>query len=420
MQQCIDYAIKNNIQIKQQEISAGISKEDLIRNKAQVLPNLNGKQSNDFSYGRNFDVGSGRLTTKETFSQSFGLSANLTIFSGLQTYNNILQSRYGYEAGKMDVDKMKNDIALNVATAYLQVLFNIENFELAKVQTTITGSQVKRITAMVDAGAMAKSNLLDIAAQLASDEYTATTAKNNVDISYLTLAQFLNLDSIGGFSIVKPDLNAPGEAALLSTPTQIYSSAASRLPEIKSAELKLRSSQKNVLVAKGAISPHVAVGANYGSRYSEANRDLLTGNLIPYNDQINQNTYKSLSFQVSVPLFNKLQTTVSISKAKLSMENAKYNLELTQDQVRKTILQAHADAQAALVKYNAGTKSLEAREEFFKYAEQKFNVGAINSYEYSDAKNKLTKAQSDVLQAKYDYIFKTKVLDFYLGKPLTF
>ena len=179
LQQCIDYAIKNNIQIKQQEISAGISKEDLIRNKAQVLPNLNGNQSNDFSYGRNFDVGSGRLTTKETFSQSFGLSANLTIFSGLQTYNNILQSRYGYEAGKMDVDKMKNDIALNVATAYLQVLFNMENFELAKVQTAITGSQVKRITIMVEVGAMAKSNLLDIAAQLASDEYAATTAKNN-------------------------------------------------------------------------------------------------------------------------------------------------------------------------------------------------------------------------------------------------
>jgi outer membrane protein len=380
-------------------------------------------------------------------SQNFGLSTDITLFSGLQNINTIQQNRYTYLASKYDVDKMKNDVSLNVATAYLQVLYAMEALENAKNQSGITAAQVERTKKLVEVGTAANGALLDIKAQLASEELTVTTTQNQLDIAYLSLAQLLNLTTTEGFGIAKPELNVANQALLDVNPNQVYNSAVTTLPEIKSAEFKVKSADKAVDVAWGGLSPRLSFSASYGTGYSglsqrvigapsflsygpngdftSAGDTVLTPYFsspatekIPFADQYKDNVNKSFGFFLTVPIFNRFQTKTAIDRARIQMLNAELTVESTKLQVQKNIQQAYADASAGLKKYNATVKTVEAMQESFKYTQQKFDVGMINTNDYNDAKNKLIKAQSDLLQAKYEFVFKTKVLDFYQGKPL--
>ncbi len=427
LQMCIDYALKNNLNIKQQQLNADINTATYLQSKAEILPSLNGSVSHDYNFGRFLDIGSGKFTDKQTMTENFSLSSNVTLFSGLQTYNRIKQEQYSLAASKLDVEKMRNDITLNVATAFLQILFNDELLENAKRQHDLTNQQVERTKAMVDIGARAKGDLLDMQAQLASDEVNISNSQNNLDISYLNLAQLLDLDSTGNFRIDKPQLPDPGNTMLSVSPSAIYTSALTSQPQIKSALFQQKSSERALAVAKGAISPRLTLNGNYGSRFSELNKKPVDPLdpfgpyiIIPFNDQLDQNIYKYIGLSLSVPIFNNLQTRTSIERSKISVLNAKYNLELTQNELRKTIEQAYADASGALKSYNASQRSVEAMEEATKYAEEKFNVGAVSALDYNDMKNRLNRSKSDLLQAKYNYIFKSKVLDFYMGKPIGF
>jgi len=427
LQQCIDHALKNNINIKQQQLNADVGKASYVQSKAQILPSLNGSASHDYSYGKRFDGSTGKYADKQTLSENFNLSSSVTLFSGLQNYNRIKQEEYSYQAGKQDVEKMRNDIALNVATAFLQILFSEELLSNAKQQHDITRQQVERIKAMVEIGARAKGDLLDMEAQLASDEVSISTSQNNLDLSYLTLVQLLDLDFNNKFRISKPQLPDPGDNILAISPASIYTTALSSQPGIKSVLLQQKSSEKALNVAKGGISPRLSLNGNIGSRYSELNTkpvDILDPfgpqMILPFSDQLDQFTYKSVGLSLQVPLFNGLQTKTNINRAKISSLNAAYNVELVQDQLRKTIEQAYADASGALKSYKASQRSVEAMEEATKYAEDKFNVGSVSALDFNDMKNRLNKAKSDLLQAKYNYIFKSKVLDFYMGKPIGF
>jgi outer membrane protein len=258
----------------------------------------------------------------------------------------------------------------------------------------------------------------------------------------------LNLDTIQNFSITKPEITPPAEVILSVTSGQIYDIALTHQPEIKSAEFKLRSSEKGIAIAKAGMFPRLSLNASYGSRYSSASKYIITqpsfqgyaingdvtssGDLVlsptfsdptlgttPFSDQVDQNLNRSVGFYLTVPIFNNLQTYTSVSRAKISRENALLSLQLQKDNLRKTIQQAFNDALSSLKKYQASKKSVNAMEESFKYTDQKYSVGAVTATDYNDAKNKLIKAKSDLLQAKYDYVFKLKVLDFYQGKPIT-
>lgn len=427
LQMCIDYALKNNLSIKQQQLSSELARASFIQSKAQVLPSFNGNATHDYNFGRIFDFSSGNFTDKQTLTQNFNLSTNVTLFNGLQTYNTIKQNEYNYLSSKSDVEKMRNDISLNVATAFLQILFNQELLEIAKRQHELTKQQTENIKKMVEIGTRAKGDLLDMQAQLASDDLSIANAQNNLDLSYLTLIQLLDLDSAKNFSINKPQLPEPAENILNLSPSSIYSTAIEKQPEIKSALLNQKSFEKALTAAKGGISPRITLNGNYGTRYSQLNKQLSDPAnpfsdyiITPFEDQIHQNTYKSVGLTLYVPLFNNLQTYTSINRSKINLLNAKYNVEQTQNQLRKTIEQAYADATAAYKNYKAAQRMEEALKEAFKYAEEKFNVGAISAINLNDSRNKLNKAQSDLLQAKYNYIFKSKVLDFYMGKPLSF
>ncbi len=448
LQQCIEYALQHNIQVKQNLLNQKLSEATLLQNKAQMLPSLSGSISNSYNNGRKVDPFTNQFVTGDwTQSANFSLSTSVTLFGGFQTLNTIKQSKYDLLASREDVLKMQNDISLNIASAYLQILFAQELLASAQNQSEITKLQVERTQKLVDVGNLPKGNLFDIQAQLASEDLSVVNAENNLSLASLNLVQMLNLDTVQGFSIVRPEISMPTEVILNTTSSQIYETAVTHQPEIKSAEFKLRSSEKGIAIAKAGIYPRLSLSASYGSGYSGASKQLVglpafsgfipngsitsAGDTVyepayntnyettPFKTQTDNNLNRSVGFYLTVPLFSNLQTYTAITRAKINHENSALTLQMQKDNLRKTIQQAFNDASSSLKKYQASRKAVDAMEESFKYMEQKYNVGAVTTTEYNDAKNKLTKARSDLLQAKYDYVFKLKVLDFYQGKPIT-
>lgn len=445
LQQCIEYALKTNIQLKQVQLNAELSKVNLLQTEAGALPSVNGMMQHTYNYGRTIDQYTNTFANTTVLSQNLYVSGSLNLFNGLQRYNTIRQNQYNYLANKFDIEKNRNDISLNVAGAYLQILFNQELLAVAKNQLEITIKQLDRTQKLFDAGTLAKGSLLDMQAQQATDELTIANAQNQLDLAYLSMIQLLNLDPANGFEIQKPELSLPLENLLINSPSQIFSQAVKNLPEVKSAELKLLGAEKGVSAAKGAISPQLSLNATYGTGYSGLSKSLIsygisgvdtigyTTTLQPvvaphfvpvfennsFSKQYKDNVNQTLGFRLTVPLFNGLQTHSSISRAKISRMSSELALEQTKQQLQKSIQQAYADANAGLKKYIATKKAVEANEESFKYSEQKYNVGALNVFDYNLAKTKLAKAKSDLVQAKYDFVFRSKVLDFYQGKPLT-
>ena len=444
LKKCIDYALEHNIQVKQAVLNTELNKANLWQNKANVLPTLNGNASQAYNFGRTIDPFSNQFATDLVRSNNFSLSSGVNLFSGFQNLNTIQQGQMDYLASRYDADKMRNDISLNIATAYLQILFCEELSIIAGNQVKITRQQVERTAKLVNAGTLARGSLLEVEAQLATEELQSVNAQNQLDMAYLSLRQLLDFPPDQKITIIKPILQLPHGNILAATPEDIYTQALAAMPEIKSAESRLKSSDKGLAIARGAMSPRILVNGALGTGYSGLRQRLVGvepdgteiigytsgGEIveapsftpvfepIPFNDQVNENFNKSIGFYMSIPLFNGSQTRTAISRAKIARYNSEHNLQLAQLQLSKAVTQSHADAVAALKKHNATERSLDALKESFKYAEQRFNVGMLNAIEYNNAKNRLMNAESDLLQAKYDYIFKLKVLDFYQGRPL--
>jgi len=447
LQNCIDYALANNIQVKQQMLSEQLAKINLFESKAGLLPNLNAAASHAYNYGKTVDMYTNAFASAKVQSDNFYLSSSVTLFSGFQLLNSVKQNRIDLQASQYDLEKMMNDISLNISTAYLQILYDIEILNNAESQVDITNQQVKRNEKLVIAGSLAKGVLLTLEAQAATEDLAVVNAQNNLDLAYLTLTQMLDITSTDSFDIDVPKLMIPADSSLLTKPAAIYAIAMSVQPDIKSAELKVKSAEIGLSIAHGMRSPSLSLRGSYGTGYSGASKRLsgtpqLTGldtigftsevipayvvsphfsyqtETIPFGDQIKDNVNKSISFSLTVPIFDGWKTNATISKAKIAIQNAEYTLQTTKNTLYKSIQQAYADAVAALNKYKSSQKSVDALKEAFKYSEQKFNVGLLNITDYNDAKNKLAEAESNLLQAKYEYVFRLKILDFYMGKPI--
>lgn len=448
LERCIDYALEHNIQVKQQALNTEYSANTLQQSKFGLLPNLNGSASGNLNSGRSVDPFTYQFTTQNVTSSNFALSSSITLFSGLQQWNNIKANEFNLKASLKDHEKLKNDIALNISAAYLQILYAEELVSIAEDQLTITQQQVDRTEKLVEAGSLAQGSLLEVQAQQASEELQLITAKNNLDFSYLTLTQFLELESVENFAIVHPQIDEINEEKIVQTIGSIYAEGVVLLPQIQSAELKLKSSEKSLAAAQGAYLPRLSLSASYYTGYSN-NRTLFEETNVqvpeqligrtedninvysapytttifsdkdyPFTDQFKDNAYKSISLNLTIPIFNNLQVLTGVKNSKLNVMSSQYTLEATKKQLYKDIQQAHADAVAALKKYKASEKSLEATQESFRYTQQKFDVGLVTSVDYNLAKTQLTKVQSDLLQAKYEYLFKSNVLQFYRGLPI--
>ncbi len=453
LQQCIEYAFEHNIQVQQNIITKNIAEQDLKASRYNVLPNLNGSATHIYNFGQTIDPFTNTFATTQVRSNQLALSSSLTLFDGLRNINNVKLNKAQLEANKYDLESIKNDISLNIANAYLTILFNRELAKNAERQLNVTSIQIDRIEKQVNAGTLPQGSLQEIQAQYASEELQLVNAKNQLKLSKINLAQLLNLESSEDFNIDEPDLSNFQGVSELITPGALYETAVDIMPEVKRAEYNFYAAEKSKSLARGSYYPTITVNGSIGSGYSGAN-NILTGpgtnvgfvpigqvsttgdpvvSLSPrtiygdddyetkkWDDQLEDNFNKSIGFRLSVPLFNGMNSRTNVQKAKLNAQSAELNLDNTKLQLRQNIESAHAEAVAALKRYKAAEKSVEALKTSFDYTNQRFSVGLVNSFDFSNEKNRLNNAESELLQAKYEYIFKTKVLDFYRGQALSF
>ncbi|UBM62166.1 TolC family protein [Candidatus Sulfidibacterium hydrothermale] len=424
LEKCIHYAFQNNLQIKQSELSTESSKENLLQSKLNFLPTFNASVSQNTGWGRTVDMATYRYTDNKT-NQAYGsVNASLILFNGMQNVNTLRQKEFEYLAKKYNSEKIRDNIALNIAAAYLQILYSIEQVNNAKRQVQISQKQIERTKKQVEAGTVARGNLLDIEAQGANDKVNLVNAQNKLMLAYLDLMQILDIKGNTKFDIEKPNLQITQKPNLLPVQS-IYSKALEIMPQIKSAEYSVKAASQALKVAKGRRSPTLSLNSSYGNNYSDqirvSNNPLDPGfyETKPFWDQMRDNRNITLGFRLTIPILNGFQVANMIKQSKISLENANLSLEMEKNTLRKNIEQAYADALAAYQTYIARQKSLVSLRESFKYAQQKFNVGMVNSTDFDIAKVKLYNAESDMLAAKYDYIFKTKILDFYLGRSLS-
>jgi outer membrane protein len=415
LEECIRYAIENNIQIKQQVIQTEVRQNSLELAKLKLLPTINGSASHDYSFGRALDQNTYQFYNQSLMSDYFYLGGSTPVFNGLQNYNSIQKNKYDVLASQEDLKYISDNVALDVALAYLQVLLNRELVAASESQLSITKQQIEKTRKLVDAGSVAKGNLLQIEAQAAQEELSLINMQNQVETSYLNLTQLLEIKTPAGFEIDAPKINVDPNSIVDGTIDEIYVIAEKNRPEIKSSELKLTSSMYGLKIAKGSRSPRFAINHSVNTRYTN-----ISGvpNQEAFKDQLNNNRNSGVGLQMSIPILNGWQVNKSISNSKLDVESSKYELEATKKQLYKSIQQAYTDAAAAIKKYNSSLKAVASTEESFRYTEQKFNVGMVTSVDYNVAKTQLIRSQSDMSQAKYEYVFKTKVLDFYKGIPL--
>lgn len=421
LQQCIDQALKENLQIRQSELSLQLEEANRTQSFADFFPTLNANASHNYFFGRNVDPVTNLFTTEQVQSNNFSLNSSLTIFRGLQIQNALKQSKFSHLAASYDLRTVKNDIALAVAAAYLQVLFTNELITVAEQQLQGTQEQLTRTINFAEAGTLPRGSVLDVEAQLASEQVQLVNAQNNYDISLLNLAQLMEMQSVDGFSIVAPEIEVPATPASLGDPNSIFATAQTILPQILAVDTRVLSNEKSLDVARGGRYPRLTLGAGINTSYSSAYRRFEDFQLleVPFNEQLEQNYSQSVGFNLSVPIFNNLLVSTGITRAKIALLSAQNNAGIVRNNLLKNIQQAYADAVAANKRLEATEKSVTALEQSFGYTQQRFDVGMAISYDYTVAKNNLGRARSEFLQAKYDYIFKIKVLDFYQGKPLT-
>ncbi|MDD2385722.1 MAG: TolC family protein [Bacteroidales bacterium] len=445
LERCINYALENNIQIKTQELNVELNNNQLQQSKLSLLPGLNAGASQNFTFGRSVDRYTNDFSTDNFSSSNFQVSSSLTLFSGMQKYNTIKKAEIDQRAGFLLLEQTKNNISLAIASAYLNVLYSMDLVDIAQQQLAITEQQLEQTIKLVDGGSLPEQNKYEISAQLANEELNIVNYENQLNLATLTLMQILELESGNPFSIIRPDItNIDTESALLSI-DQIYSQAIQKMPEIEYAELNYLSSERNLAIAKSSFYPQLSMSASYGTGYSSAAKamDQLnmgtpylsgfatdnTGNILdvyqysfdytyatkPFSDQLKDNASTAIIFNLSIPIFNGWQAKTNVNNSKLYLEQTKLQVDQARKDLYKNIQQAHSDAQSALKQNLATQKTLQAMELSFSYTQKRYEQGLLNSTDYNVVKNNLTKTQTELIRAKYDYIFKLKILDFYRG-----
>ena len=416
LQKCVEYALENNIQIKQQALGTAFQENQVNQAKSDRLPNLNAQLGNNYSFGRSLTYENTYENVNST-SLSGYLGTNITVFNGFTLKNTIEQRELDLQASIQDLQKAKDDISLAIAASYLEILFDEELVLVSEANIEVTKQQINRTQQLVDAGSLAKGALLEIEAQLAREELQLVNDQNRVQLAYLTLYQFLELPIAQSFKIEKPTLPEISANASMANSFDVYKNAMNVRPEIKAAQLRVESMKKQLEIAKGAQLPDLSFGANYYNNYNNNYRGF-DGKVITFGDQLKNNERMGFSFTLNIPVFNRNMIKNNISNAQLQIADYEYRLQTSANLLRKDIEQAYTNALAAFNRFQSSEKAVHSMQEAFRYTEEKFNVGMVNSVEYNQSKNNLTAAQSDLLQAKYEYIFRTKILDFYNGIPI--
>ncbi len=425
LEECVQYAIDHNIQIKQRALTTEMNQNTLKQAKLSRIPTLNAGSNYSFSSGRVLDETTYRFSNNSINYLGFNVGGSMNLFSGLQKVNTIKQNKYQLMASLEDLGRAKNDISLSVALAYLQILLDKELLEVARQQLQVTKEQIQRTRNLVDAGSVPMGNLLEVEAQAASEEASVVNNVNALDMAYLNLTQMLELDSLNGFDIVVPEITSPDSTFTLPPISVVFSDAMNFMPEIRSATYQLKSSEVSLKLARGAKSPRLSLNGSFNTSFSDNRKKILGVDPVegieygpyPFGEQMADNRNWMIGLGLSIPIFNGWQIQKEVNNARLGIKNAQLQFENERKSLYKEIQQAWVDARAAMNKYMAMKKTVASMKESFRYTSEKFNVGLVTSMDYNTAKTQLTKAQSDLLSAKYEFVFKINVLNFYRGKP---
>jgi len=448
LQRCLEHALEHNLQLKQAEL--GIVRGELgeLSAKGAFLPNLNASSSYGVNIGQRIDPFTNTFATDAVQSSNYGMSSGLTLFNGFQNHLNLRRARLGLELAQTNVEIAQNNVALSLASGYLNVLFQKEFLTIAQLNAEATGRQVDRVQKLVHAGAAAESDLYDVLAQQASDASSVVAAENGVTLAKLALAQLLQLSGDDADAL---DVAPPSDDLLETTQLPLSADAAvafakSSFPDMKAAELQVTDAYLGLDLAKAARLPRINGSYSVGSGYSQNRQTAVvdpvytdftieTTQGIPltvpvetsegvyetmsFQDQLSNNLNQSIFFSLSVPIFNNFGIHTNIERAEVDVLSAKLAKDQTEQALTQTVEQAYADARAAQRTFEANDRALEAAQLAMTNAEARFEAGAISALEYADARTRLDNARINALRTQYDFVFKTRILDFYLGRPLS-
>jgi len=418
LRQCVDYAIENNIDLRQEALKVKSAEISLSTSKNSRLPNLNGSIGQDFNFGRSIRTTTNEVGSGNTGTTSFGIGTNIPLFTGFRIPNQVKADELSLQSTMEGLKKAQENLELNVVSLYLDVLFNKEILRAYKDQVELSNLQVERTKILVESGKVPASQLFDIKAQLAKDELNVTKADNNLVLSLLNLSQSLNLSTYDNFDIVEPVLGDVIDNNISSVvpPQQVYQMAIGIKPHVKEAEYKLQSREKLLKVAQSGYYPTLDMDMRYSTGFDRIYKKGIDQESI--SKQLGQNQTKFIGFSLSIPIFNRFQTRNKVRSARLDIENQNLVLDNVKLALYKEIQQAYQSAVAAQSKYVSTNKAYDAAEESFKYAQERYEIGKSTVFEFNEAKTKVLTSRSDQIQAKYDFLFTSKILDFYQGKPI--
>ena len=412
--ECIDYAVENNLTIKQFELDLENAKIDESDAIGALIPSLNGSSTISSNTGLSFNPTTNAPTTNTILNVSGNLSSNLTLFDGLRNFKRIQRARLNGIANQYRVDDIKDDIRLNVANAYLQVLSNKESLKTFRAQLAVTEQDLKRTKELVESGVSPKGDLLDIEATAANQEQQVVNGESLVLISRINLAQLLQITDYENFDIAEETYNIPPSDILNNSAKEIFDKALTFRNDVKLSQANVELAEKDVEIAKGARYPTLTGFFNYNTRYSDQNDAL--GDFF---DQLWIFDGISYGAQLNVPIFNGWSARNNIKRAKISLDISKVQFEQQKLELETNVNQAYVDVTTFYKAYVAAEKTLEARRLAYEYARERFEVGLMNSFDFSQAQARVDNAEADVIRTKYDYILRLKVLEFYFDIPIS-
>lgn len=420
-QQCLDTALQRNISVNLSRLANELNKVSLEQSRSNRIPSLSANANEALNFGKNVDPTTNQFVTQAYHSTNLGISSGLNLFNGLQNSNTIKQNRINVQAGTYDIEKVKNDVILNITTGYLQVLFAHEALSNANNQASATAAQVDRTQRMVNAGKSPDSDLLQIKSQQATDNLSVINAQNQLDMAEVTLMQLMEIPITDDFAVEIPQLADPADPILLSN-EEIYQKSLAVQPQISSASLKTNAALMALKVSEGARWPKLNINANMSSNYASSRKQGTSVNPeeYPFFTQIWDNIGQSFGMGLSIPIYSNRQIKSNIDRARINSLNAQLSEQNTKNLLRKSIEQNYTDLRAAIKKFEASKEQFAAVQAAYQNSEKKYEVGVLNAIDFLIQKNTYTQSQSNLLQAKYDYIFKTKILEFYLGKEIRF
>ena len=446
LQKCIQYAKENSLTLKQAEYSVQMASLTDKQNRMNRLPTINGSSSAGFQFGLNVDPTTNTLRNQRIGFNSFGINGSVPLYNGGQINNSIKQSQYDLSAAKSDAVFAFNNMALNIANAYLQILMAGEQLENAQKRKALSEQQLAQTDKLIGAGTLPENDRLEVLAQIARDDQTIITSQNLIDINYLNLKEFMQLDPNTEMVIEKPNVNTPeGTDPNVSNFNVVYNTAVNNQPQVVRDEMNLKSAEIGVDLARGEMLPSLFLFGGIDSRWSSAAKTVdeiiefrntqtfyfgddpieigfddvdFTLKDQPYFDQLEKNFGQNVGIQLQVPIYNNSRNSINVERAKVGILNAMLQSDLTKQQLKVDVQNAIASARAAHRSFVASQKTVEATTAAFQNAEKQYELGAINTFQYTTVRNTKDMAEIDLVVAKYDYIFRTKIIDFYLGKEI--